>query len=121
MSLNFNGSRIKGWADIPSEECDAIIWLTMAVDIGDITEKNWREFAYRLKVYQDLFGAYWTVNGKPERVTAEHVKKMIGLSTNVTNRSRSLWGKRMMDCALREAEQQMKRAEEKAEQAEAVK
>lgn len=114
MSLNYNGTKVQGWDKIPHEERDAIIWLTMALDQGDITEKNWREFAVRLRIYQALFGAYWTVGGKPEFVTDRHVRQMIGLTTNVGNKPFAGWAKRMMAEAHREITANMKYAEEKA-------
>lgn len=114
MSLNWNGTKVQGWKEIPDPERDAIIWLTMAVDIGNITEKNWREFAYRLRIYQELFGAYWTVGGKPEFVTDAHVKRMVGLTTNVSDKTRTQWSKRMMEHAFRDAEKAVRYAEEKA-------
>lgn len=114
MSLNWNGTKVQGWKDIPNEERDAIIWLTMAVDQGDITEKNWREFAVRLRIYQKMFGAYWTVQGNPEYVTDKHVRQMVGLTTNVSNKSRSAWMKRMAERLFRDAERAMKHEEEKA-------
>jgi hypothetical protein len=51
MSLNWNIEKIHerlivdGKMDSVTE---ALIWATMAVDIGDITEKNWKEFYFRV-------------------------------------------------------------------------
>ena len=33
---------------------DGIVWMTLIVDIGRITEENWKEFYLRVKMYEAL-------------------------------------------------------------------
>ena len=69
-----------------------IIWATIGVDIGSITEKNYEEFYARLKIFDRMTGA-----GKHSKfqITLADVKRRIGLSTNVANTSRASFIKKM--------------------------
>jgi hypothetical protein len=62
---------------------DALIWMTMAVGMGEITEKNADKFADRLLAYQALNGACLRGPDGEVYITSEDVKNHIGLSTNV--------------------------------------
>jgi hypothetical protein len=95
MSLNFDLTAIdrRFWhADEATEEAkevtNTMIWATIAVDMGSITEKNADEFAERLEAYQQLRGALMQkyVDGEiiDRPLTAEEVRERIGLKTNVT-------------------------------------
>lgn len=57
---------------------DRLIWGTMGVKMGSITEKNHKEFFARLRIMEKLDG-YPPDN----RVTYEEVRAHIGLRTNV--------------------------------------
>lgn len=61
---------------------ESLIWATMAVGLGSITEQNWEEFYYRLKLYEFH-------NREPYmqhfEVTPEMIRAHIGLRTNVSN------------------------------------
>lgn len=104
MSLDFRLDKIKDYEDLCWTEnsngkyelawkTDKLIWATMSVSMGEITEKNWREFYLRM-----LLDPYSPVNiykdtGKtavPEwhRIKIEDVFNHIGLTTNVTEKSR---------------------------------
>lgn len=95
MSLSYDLTAIdrRFWhADEATEEVkevtNTMIWATIAVDMGAITEKNWEEFAERLEAYQQLRGALmqrWDGSAIADRpLTAEEVRERIGLKTNVT-------------------------------------
>ena len=97
MSLDWNVGKVKdfdkwGWVkDEAGEEVlnpltDRLIWATMAVELGDITEKNADEFYIRLQTLGYRFGSkgYATI-------TREDVRKHIGLKTNVSNETRKSW------------------------------
>ncbi len=95
---------------------NAIIWRTMSVDIGDITEKNYREFFVRSKVYSALHGADCPMMRRKEGTkddwegadfTLEEIKKHIGLHTNVINTTRKQWIKRETRYARREFDERI--------------
>jgi hypothetical protein len=98
MSLNWNVENVAGFEELCFEHredgeegpgrylrkvTNRLIWLTMAVDIGKITEKNWAEFYARVKLVNRLDGY-----SDEEYITPEVVKAHIGLSTNVCNETR---------------------------------
>lgn len=67
-----------------------LIWLTMAVGIGDLSEKNAPEFYARVKVLEK-------VDGKEEFFTPEMIRKRIGMKTNVFPvETRSKWSQRVL-------------------------
>jgi hypothetical protein len=91
MSLDWNVTRVKDqnvcWAsnDEMTDKCNALIWMTMAVGIPEITEKNYKEFAFRLATIQRLFGV---MRLPPGVVMSEsEIKQYIGLSTNANQRT----------------------------------
>ncbi len=81
---------------------NALVWSTMGVGIGEITEKNWRDFAYRLDLYQTLFGPLLSEvdddgKAKPRPLTPLEVRDHIGLHTNVSIETFHRWLRRMVD------------------------
>ena len=96
---------------------NTLIWATMAVGIGSITEENWREFAARMEITERLNGPFLKVSSNitPDKLAIYGlteapasfplwvVKECIGLKTNVTNETRSAWSKRKMAGALSDA------------------
>jgi hypothetical protein len=63
---------------------NSLIWATMSVGIGEITEKNWKEFFVRLKAVEGVYGPL-LYNGETNKslLTEKEVFNHIGLSTNV--------------------------------------
>ena len=87
----------------------AIIFTTMAVDIGHITEKNYIEFHTRAKFVAALHGsALYEADehgGYEERdFTLEEIKAHIGLGTNVADKTRAYFVKRHVDSYFRSAD-----------------
>lgn len=76
MSLNFNGTNVKGWAEIDPGTRESVIFATMAVDLGEITEANHEEFYER-------FVAFAFAIGEKPWISLDDVKSCIGLRTNV--------------------------------------
>lgn len=76
MSLNFNGSKVEGWDEIPHSTRESVIFATMATDMGSITEENHEEFYSRFVAFA------FAINEKPW-ISLDDVKSMIGLTTNV--------------------------------------
>ena len=95
MALHWNLKNIKNHEDVCFYTDDSglknmepltnqFIWLTMIVDIGEITEENATQFYARVSLLEKLNGAFmWEEDNTPYFVTYEDVKKHIGLSTNV--------------------------------------
>jgi hypothetical protein len=80
---------------------NALIWGTMTIDIGQITEKNWKEVYRRIRAYERLVGAinqYYKPDGThyPRYVTAQDVYDHIGLRTNVATRTSAQWASRLL-------------------------
>lgn len=123
MSLDWDLREIKDretlcWIKDGDEErlnpvTEAIIWKTIAVDIGRITEENYKEFAARTHVWEEVFGKSLRQGGQDLGLTVEDIKAHIGLSTNVSNRTRAQWQKRLSDTLLREADNWVRRQQEK--------
>jgi hypothetical protein len=115
MSLNWNLSKIANKdtvcfrADSNGEReltglTHALIWGTIAVDLGEITAKNVDEWKFRLNciglVYDDKTWA---------EITREDIAKHIGLSTNVTSRTRKQFIAKMAKALEREVSDSIRR------------
>ena len=72
--------------------------MTMAVGLREISEENWKEFLFRLKMIERVDGPILRkVDSKPAYYTPEIIKKRIGLWSNVSNETRSSWLKRYLN------------------------
>lgn len=88
---------------------DGLIWSLFFVDIGRITEDNWREVYARIHMYEKVDGAYLyevTDDGMQDRyITPQDVYDHIGLSVNVADNKakfkKKIWGV-LEDSAKRE-------------------
>ena len=97
MALHWNLNKIES-DDAKFEERDgetfmhpithALIFHTINVNMGEITEKNWKEFYSRVYAWEHTFGPLLR-NEKLEEVyiTPDDVKDRIGLVTNVTTKT----------------------------------
>jgi hypothetical protein len=88
----------------------ALIFLTMSVGMGAITEKNWTEFYARVRAEEKLHGARRSqklVEGKwvDCPITAQDVKDHIGLSTNASRMTEAQWRKSLLERFVRDAKQ----------------
>jgi hypothetical protein len=115
MSLNWDVSKVADYKKMQETESgitDAVIWLTMAVGLGEITEKNVEEFARRAALVQMLNGS-WLVRGI--YVTEDMIRRRIGLHTNVSDETWAAWSKRYLSkrdmVALADREIERQRAE----------
>jgi hypothetical protein len=90
---------------------EALIWSTIMVDLGDITEANYREFAWRLRLYSATTGhkllVRTGVDGEADDCdpTEDEVKAHIGMHCNVCDittaqfmaKLRRVWKERQAD------------------------
>ena len=92
MSLNYDLSEIEDWENrcrvlrddgtlshVLSGITEALIFATMTIDLGEITQKNHIEFYTRMMMYKFITPRAF------EGVTLDDVKAHIGLTTNVMN------------------------------------
>jgi hypothetical protein len=99
---------------------DALIWLTMAVDIGHITEKNADEFYRRVAMIETLNGASLSKwNAETEKhearpITLDDVKAHIGLSTNVSTKTAKQFDAKYTKMVRESVERARRRAEHDA-------
>ena len=105
MALNFNLAKLRDreFANAEPTVTDAIIWSTMAVGLGKITEENVPEFLARLHFVEALNGPFLR-NGDltPYPITLDILLKFVGLTTNVSNETQLTFMKRHAQGYLRE-------------------
>lgn len=86
MSLDWNATGVRDFDQLTDNEYvtrDALVWATMAIGIGVITEENAQEFYSRLSLLEKVTGASRFKDGEPLYFTPDDVKRFIGLTTNV--------------------------------------
>lgn len=87
MSLNWNLNKINDKKNVCftedglKEVTNNLIWATLAVDIGDITEDNAEEFHHRLALLTALRGVNWN------DISLQDIKNHVGLHTNVSTKT----------------------------------
>ena len=86
MSLDWDVSECTFDRDSERQTGNAenLIWKTMAVDLGSITEKNLSEWVFRCAVINIL-----NTDIKSHPVTEDFLRPYIGLYTNVSTTSRA--------------------------------
>lgn len=91
MALHTNITNCVNWEELNTDAnypmTERIYFVTLVTDLGEITESNYGEFYARTKVYGLITGDY--------SITLEDVKRRIGLTTNVSNRTTAQFLKRM--------------------------
>ena len=110
MSLDYNLTKLperlwKNEKEWPITS--ALIWLTLLIGIGEITEKNWIEVAARIAFYERIHGSYLVSNGQPRPFQAEWVQLRIGLRTNVSFMTKTKFIKHHGEGLLREETQRV--------------
>ena len=116
MSLNWDLTKIADYrtvciSDYGTPEAklrgitEGMIWSTVAVGMGNITEKNAAEFYARIALHEQVHGAIMSemVDGvvTPRPITAADVEAHIGLWTNVTTETTAKWSSRFTKTALK--------------------
>lgn len=113
MSLNFNFEKVAtppegGWwitDQYGGEELNplthAIVFATLAVDIGQITAENVDEFYARIHMLEAIDGPFYMESVSDgaggtrwvKGISRDHLLAHIGLTTNVATRTRNQWSK----------------------------
>jgi hypothetical protein len=115
MSLNSDFNRCEAgtivWDDqdqmmpVPN----ALVWLSMMIDMGSITEKTAPEFYARVHMYESVLGPMLKMVNDDNKVvnrpiTVNDVKYYIGLVTNVPTKTRKFFlnklGRMVIDRAV---------------------
>jgi hypothetical protein len=73
----------------------ALIFATLSVGIGDITDKNIDEFVARFRIIEKLQGPFIIEDGKGRPMEDHELAAHIGLRTNVSNETRAAWVRRI--------------------------
>jgi hypothetical protein len=117
MSLNWDLTKIKNSEEVCWEKnedgtdklnpvTESLIWLTMGIGMGSITEDNQSDFYCRVAMYEKLFGtmlSYWKDSKKVSvPITPEDIHNHIGLTTNVSKDTDASFRKRIVENFIRE-------------------
>ena len=85
-----------------------LIFASMSVAMGSITDKNAKEFFTRLSMLETAFGAFRRdEEGKATPFTFNEVKAHIGLRTNVSEEANAAFSKRLASNMRRDAVNRM--------------
>tara|TARA_R110000824_G_scaffold2815_4_gene12869 strand:+ start:1826 stop:2206 length:381 start_codon:yes stop_codon:yes gene_type:complete len=114
MALRYDLGNISKWELIclnedesVREETDLLIFYTMNLGMGLITESNVDKFILRFRMYEVLHGMSKWRNVDGERINAISdtlIRKHIGLRTNASSISDAQFNKNMLKQLVREAE-----------------
>ena len=107
VSLDFDYSACHGresWLQRDWEILDKLIWGTMIVDIGTITDANISEWLFRMTLGDRILSGrgYFVMRYQFDEdipLTAAHLRKFVGLKTNVTTTTRAKWMKKVISQA----------------------
>lgn len=117
MSLDWNLTKINNNIEVCWEKnedgtdklnpvTESLIWLTMGIGMGSITEDNQSDFYCRVAMYEKLFGtmlSYWKDSKKVSvPITPEDINNHIGLTTNVSKDTDASFRKRIVENFVRE-------------------
>lgn len=109
MSLDWEISKCEDWLDLKSEAqwpiTQAILFETMSVGMGEITEKNWKAFYTRSLLIRRLL--------QIDPLSPSDIKRRVGLYTNVSFQSTAKWLARVYKEAEHRAKLQVGDTEEK--------
>ena len=113
MSLNWDLGGIENFKSVCRnedeslrEETELLIFYTMNLGMGLITQNNVDKFILRLRMYEVLYGMakWWNVNGQRVNVISDTlIRKHIGLRTNASSISDVQFNKNMLKQLVREA------------------
>lgn len=108
MSLNFDLTRCDPAACFKGEGDDrtlttmaeGMIWSTMAIDIGDLTDKNLDEVVWRLNFLISIDRSVLRKHSAGQAYafySRDEIRPFVGLRTNVSTKTRKAWLKSVFD------------------------
>ena len=104
MSLDWRFTDEKRFSKMSTEDNlfnDCYVWGTLLLGLNEITEKNAKEWEWRMAFYTALNGPMYYYSNenskkrKPYVATLEEIEKRIGLKTNASKKTRSQFVKDM--------------------------
>ena len=98
MPLTWNAQKCDIDFDDDSEAVvtQTIVFMSAAIGMGAITEKNWKEFFIRSEVVNMVKGPFMFKGGENYALTPEDIHRRISLQTNVTFESKTKWRSNFM-------------------------
>ena len=107
MALHWSIERVKDWQQLAEDDeqrkiTEAVVWAALVYDLSGVTEKNideWlfrQEFARRVDVFYPITRPR-SQDHKRDLFTRAELARRIGLSTNVTNTSRTAFQKKLIE------------------------
>ena len=92
MSLNYD-TRECDIEGLEQSVIDSMIWITMAIDVGQFTAKNVDEIYDRIVISEALYGKYLynSKTGESVLCSKDMIRKFIGLRTNVRTLTMHKW------------------------------
>jgi hypothetical protein len=108
-----NGERIKQ-IRVLNPITNVLVFATMTIGIGAITEATAGEFWARLSMYERLGGALCATSDGPRPFTKQDIYDHIGLKTNVSEETRTKWIARIIKADLNDSAREFERFAEKA-------
>jgi hypothetical protein len=108
MALNWNVENIDNYKQVcwigegdkrrMNPVTETLIYGTISVGLGSITDKNVDEFAARFRIIEKVHGPFLIKDGdKPWHLSDEDFIAHIGLSCNVSNETRAQWASRLFN------------------------
>lgn len=89
----------------------ALIWHTMAIGMGSITERNWQEFYRRVHCRERVAGSLLlSSEGSPHHIKPQDVRRHIGLKTNVAEESAAAFNGSTMRILREQAEREVRKS-----------
>ena len=108
MALNWDVTGVKNWEELFSKNeedsemnkiYERVVMFTLTIGVRNITEKNWKKFFDRVYMWEKIKGANYYIVGENGReavfIKEEDVNRMIGLSTNATEFSKTEFLKKL--------------------------
>lgn len=121
MSLNWDVSKIENNKEVcftgeGENRCldpvtNTLIWYTLCLGIGEISEKTVDEFYIRMNLFDRLSTGpmHWEAAGY-RSITLEELRQHIGLHTNVgRGETRNKWFKHKIDGVVRDLEYDLRK------------
>ena len=88
MALNWNIEACKNYKELTTDKewavTNALIWLSLETGINEITTKNVKKVFTRIRISENLSGAYLRNGKKRYFIKMEDVEKRIGMYTNAS-------------------------------------
>ena len=95
MALNWSIAEVENYEELLDEnKClkapfEGIVLATIQVGLDEITNKNWEEFYKRINFVEKVTGCYYYKDGKPLYITQDEIKRLIGMHTNATKKTKT--------------------------------